>query len=184
MSPSSTEAPDSANAWRVHFERSADSGATWTRVIPDAPVPIDSAGLFDAIQPTILRHGDGRLQALARTRGPGRIAETWSSDGGRTWTALTLLDVPNPNSGIDAVALRDGRHLLAYNPVPEGRTPLSVAMSIDGRTWSPVLAVESDSGEYSYPAIIEAADGTVHLVYTWRRQKIKHVVIRAKDEGE
>lgn len=190
VSPSSTEAPDSANAWRVHFERSVDSGASWTRAIPDAATaggssPNDSiARVFDAIQPTILVHRDGRLQALARTRGPGRIAETWSVDGGLHWSALTLTDLPNPNSGIDAVTLRDGRHLLAYNPVAEGRTPLAIAMSTDGRTWTPVLTVESDSGEYSYPAVIEASDSTVHLVYTWRRQKIKHVIMRPITKGE
>lgn len=173
LSGSSTEAPDSANAWRVHFERSSDGGRTWQRSAPAA-----SGREVDAIQPTILVHRDGRVQALVRTRGPGRIYESWSANGGRSWTALAPTSLPNPNAGIDAVTLRDGRHVLAYNPVTDGRTPLVVAVSRDGQTWSTIATLEREPGEYSYPAVIQTADGLVHVSYTWKRTRIHHVTLR------
>jgi predicted neuraminidase len=37
--------------------------------------------------------------------------------------------------------------------------------------------LESEPGEYSYPAIIQTSDGLVHATYTWKRQRIKHAVI-------
>jgi predicted neuraminidase len=67
--------------------------------------------------------------------------------------------------------------VVVYNHASEGRTPLNVAMSRDGRTWEPAMVLEHDSGEYSYPAVIQSADGGVHITYTWKRQRIKHVAI-------
>jgi len=170
---SSTESTDRPSVWRVHFERSTDGGATWTSVSPPASPDGQS---IDAIQPSILVHPDGALQAVGRTRSQ-RIFETRSTDGGRTWTPIALTSLPNPNSGIDAVTLRDGRHLIVYNHTTQGRSPLNVALSRDGKTWNSVLVLESERGEYSYPAVIQSADGRVHITYTWRRQRIKHVVI-------
>ena len=88
-----------------------------------------------------------------------------------------MLSLPNPNSGIDAVTLQDGRQLLVFNNTPRGRTPLNVALSRDGVEWKVVLTLEDQPGEYSYPAVIQAADGRVHITYTYRRQSIKHVVL-------
>ena len=176
VSGSSTESPDSTSAWRVHFERSEDGGRTWTVVKPAAP---ESGAEIDAIQPGILVHADGRLQAVGRSRSQ-RVFETWSSDRGRTWTPLALTPLPNPNAGIDAVTLRDGRHLIVYNHTTQGRTPLNVAVSRDGKGWDAALVLESEPGEYSYPAVIQSADGIVHVTYTWKRQRIKHVAINPR----
>lgn len=167
------------DGWRVHFERSADGGRSWAR---SAPPPGEQA--IDAIQPTLLVHPDGRVQALCRTR-QGRIAETWSDDGGASFGPLALTSLPNPNSGVDAVDLADGRFLLVYNPTttPEGRwggsrSRLQVALSEDGATWRPAVSLEDhSSGEYSYPAVIQTADGRVHVTYTHRRTHIRHVVL-------
>src|SRR5207244_4523142 len=126
--------------------------------------------------PRIIVRPGGTLQAIGRTRSQ-RIFETWSTDGGRTWSALALTSLPNPNSGIDAVTLGDGRHLSVYNHTTEGRSPLNVAVSRDGTTWAAALVLEREPGEYSYPAVIQSADGLVHITYTWKRQRIKHVVI-------
>jgi len=58
------------------------------------------------------------------------------------------------------------------------RTPLNVAISKDGKTWSAALVLEdSPISQYSYPSVVQTKDGLVHIVYTWRREKIKHVVV-------
>jgi predicted neuraminidase len=173
ISPSSTESPERPSRWRVHFELSRDAGETWTIVRPPDG---QGAPQIDAIQPSILIHAGGRIQAVGRTRS-GRVFETWSSDNGRTWTPLALTNLPNPNAGTDAVTLRDGRHLLVYNHTTEGRSPLNGAISNDGKTGGPWLVLESEPGEYSYPAAIQTADGLVHVTYTWKRERIKHVVV-------
>lgn len=170
LCPSSTE-----NAgWRVHIEKTRDLGELWSKT-----PALNASNEFAAIQPTILLHGDDRLQILCRSE-QGRITECWSEDGGATWSKMRATKLKNPNSGIDAVTLKDKRHLLVYNPTTSGRTPLKVAVSKDGKTWNDVLTLESEAGEYSYPAVIQANDGLAHITYTWKRERIKHVVVDPK----
>jgi predicted neuraminidase len=159
------------DGWRVHFERSTDGGKTWIKT--DA---VNDGKTIGAIQPSILFLGGDRLLAIGRTR-QAKIFEVASSDAGKTWGAMALTALPNPNSGTDAVTLRDGRHLVIYNHTAKGRTPLNVAVSKDGKTWDAALVLESEPGEYSYPACIQSADGLVHFTYTWKRQRVKHVVV-------
>lgn len=159
------------DGWRVHFEITADLGRTWKRI-----GPINDGKTIAAIQPSILVHPGGELQAVGRSR-QGRIWQAFSKDGGLTWSEMTLTDLPNPNSGTDAVTLADGRHLLVYNHTPRGRTPLNVAVSKDGKTWKPVHVLEDEPGEYSYPAVIQTRDGNVHITYTWKRLRVRHVVL-------
>jgi predicted neuraminidase len=78
------------------------------------------------------------------------------------------------------VTLNDGRQLLVYNHTARGRSPLNVAVSPDGKDWQAAVELESNPGEYSYPAVIQARDGLVHVTYTWKRQRIKHVVLDPK----
>ncbi|MGH9386267.1 MAG: sialidase family protein, partial [Vicinamibacterales bacterium] len=86
VAPSSTESPERPSSWRVHFERTTDVGLTWTVAFP--PAPADGIDI-NAIQPSILVHPSGKLQALGRTRAQ-RVFETWSDDGARTWTPISL----------------------------------------------------------------------------------------------
>ncbi len=173
ISGSSTETDERPSTWRIHFERSIDGGRSWSVVRP-AAAP-DGAEI-QAIQPSILIHPGGRLQAVGRTRS-GRVFETWSDDDGRSWSPVTLTALPNPSAGTDAVTLRSGRHLIVYNHTARGRSPLNVAVSQDGLTWEAALVLEREAGEYSYPAVIQTSDGLVHVSYTWRRERIRHVVI-------
>src|SRR5205085_4332782 len=106
-----------------------------------------------------------------------KIGETWSDDGGKTWSKLLATGLPNPSSGIAATTLADGRHLLVYNHTPRGRTPLNVAVSRDGKKWQAALVLEDQPGEYSYPAVVQTSDGLVHVTYTWRRARVRHVVV-------
>jgi predicted neuraminidase len=84
-------------------------------------------------------------------------------------------ELPNPNAGIDAVRLRDGRLAMIYNDATEGRTPLTLALSADGEKWAKWRDLETGAGEYSYPAMIQARNGDLVISYTWRREKIKVV---------
>jgi predicted neuraminidase len=138
-----------------------------------------------AIQPSILFHKGGKLEAIGRTRND-KIFQIWSDDGGATWGKMTLTDLPNPDSGTDAVTLRDGRQLLVYNhnirtgSNNKGRSPLNVAVSPDGINWFAALVLEDDPNApsgFAYPAVIQTGDGLVHITYTWERKRIKHVVI-------
>lgn len=195
---SSTEAADS-DEWRVHLEITRDLGRTWERVGPIAD------GGFNAIQPDILQHADGRLQLLCRSR-EMHVPTSWSSDGGRSWSPLVKSGLYAVNSGSDAVTLKDGRHVLVYNyrdrpggvpdnyrpemlvgiaVAPSGeraRWPLVVSLSRDGIAWTQALTLENEPNRhgYAYPAIIQTRDGLIHIAYTFNREKIKHVVIDPK----
>lgn len=167
LCPTSTE-----NAgWRVNMEQTPDTGITWS----SSPA-LNDPNEFGAIQPTILTHGGTRLQILCRTR-QGVISESWSEDLGNTWSHMKATTLPNPNSGIDAVSLSDGRHVLIYNHTARGRSPLNLAISQDGQKWMAAATLESKPGEFSYPAIIQTRDGLLHLTYTWNRERIRHVVV-------
>ena len=159
------------DGWRVHMESTRDIGGAWTRT-----PPLSDPAKLSAIQPTILVHDARRLQILCRTE-QGVVGESWSDDGGRTWGALRRTDLPNPSAGIDALRLADGRFLLAYNPTRDDRRRLQIAVSSEGRSWQPAALLEDGPGEYWYPAMIQARDGRVHVTYTWRRERIKHVVL-------
>lgn len=168
LCPSSIE----NDGWGVHFELTRDLGKTWEKI-----GPLAGADKIPAIQPSILFYPNRRMQILCRTRDLGLLTQSWSADEGRTWSPLTLTSLPCPNSGIDAVTLRDSRQLLVYNPSTSRRTPLAVAISRDGKGWKNVLTLEDAPGEYSYPAVSQTADGKVHITYTWRRRTIRHVVV-------
>ncbi|WPV69738.1 family 78 glycoside hydrolase catalytic domain [Chitinophaga sp. LS1] len=175
LCPSSTE----GHGWDIHFEVTADTGKTWTMI---GPLKKDST--INAIQPGILQYGNGKMQILCRNKG-GNIVQSWSLDSGKTWSPLSLNTLPNNNSGTDVVSLQDGRQLIVYNHVstPKGagkgkRTPLNVSLSEDGIHWSAALVLEdSPVSQYSYPAVIQSSDGYIHIVYTWRRQRIRYVKI-------
>jgi len=167
LSPSSSE----HDGWRVHFERSRDLGLTWEMI-----GPANDGKAISAIQPSLLFLGGEQLLALGRTR-QGKLFQVGSDDLGKTWGAMSLTALPNPNSGTDAVTLKDGRHLLIYNHTARGRSPLNLAVSKDGKTWQAALVLETEPGEYSYPAVIQTRDGLVHATWTWKRQKVRHAVI-------
>ena len=175
------------DGWRVHFERSDDGGATFVagppvNVAPGTkreprPEGVAEKDLIDAIQPSLLELGGDRLLAVGRTK-RGRIFEIESGDGGRSWGTMRLGSLPIPSSGTDALTLADGRHVIVSNhSTSAARTPLGLAISKDGTTWTPVVAFETMAGSFAYPAVIQSSDGLLHVTYTWNRETIAHVVI-------
>ncbi len=186
--PSSTEVDVEGQDgyWRVHFEVTRDLGKTW-----DVVGPIHDGIEFDAIQPSLLTYANGDMQVLCRTK-QNVVSQSWSKDGGHSWSNMEATELPNPSSGTDAVTLADGRQLLVYNHTTRSseipsRQILNVALSDDGINWKPVLTLERERkprpadgrhwGEYSYPAVIQAANGRIHITYTYNREGIKHVVL-------
>ncbi len=165
---------ESHKAWACWLEHSMDDGKSWSRFGPIL-VPGRPHGI---IQPTLLEVEEKRLVALCRSRGLGFICQAESKDGGETWSAAHATELPNPNSGIDAVRAANGDLFLAYNHTRSGRSPLNIARSTDAaKTWKTVATLEDQPGEYSYPAIIQASDGQLHITYTWNRRHIKHQVL-------
>ena len=134
---------------------------------------------YGVIQPTLWESKPGHIKMLLRsTELIGAICESTSDDGGRTWTPARRTSLPNPDSGIDAIRMKDGSIALVYNHTKNGRTPLNLAISTDdGNTWGFPYVLENAPGEYSYPAVIQSEDGMLHITYTWKRERIRHVVI-------
>lgn len=166
--PSSFE---TSERWTTHIETSDADLKNWKKTA------IDNAD-FNAIQPTVLFHPNGKLQMLCRTK-EGVVSTTWSTDQGKSWSKMEATRLINNNSGIDGVTLKSGYHLLVCNPIKKGRNKISLFGSSDGITWEELLILEDEKeGEFSYPAIIEAKDGTVHISYTFNRVKVKHLQIK------
>jgi alpha-L-fucosidase len=177
LCPSSTESVGT-DKWTAHLEITDKDLTVWKKINFEAD---DSVGI---IQPSILQHPDGKLQMLLRSR-QNVIYQTWSTDNGITWSRLNPTSVPNPNSGIDAVSLDNGSFVLIYNPLLQGkdwfygRNVLNAAISTNGINWKDIYQLENEKdGEFSYPAVIQASDKTIHITYTSRRKNIKHVGLK------
>jgi predicted neuraminidase len=172
---------ESYGTWACWIERSTDNGRTWTRIGPIAAplslaTPPERGKPHGIIQPSLIDLGHGHIRLYARsTNDIGRICQSDSLDDGLTWSNVKTTALPNPNSGIDAVRLRDGRLVMAYNNTTAGRTPLNLAVSATGEQWRNFYHLETDPGEYSYPALIRARNGDLLITYTWNRVNIRFV---------
>lgn len=164
---------ESHRNWTPYVDRSTDDGKTWKRSNA-FPVPEK----FGQIQPTLFEAKDGTIVALMRSRNPRLICRCDSKDGGETFSPAQETTLPNPSAGIDVVKTKNGDVVLIYNPTAKLRTPISLARSTDdGKTWKQVLDLETEPGEYSYPAMIQSSAGMLEITYTWKRTHIKHVSV-------
>lgn len=141
------------------------------------------------IQPAVVERSDGTLVAWLRTGEQGScLWQSLSTDGGESWSPCTPTLWANPNAGIDLIRCADGLWVLACNPLTQGRGVLSLAVSADeGQTWTEVEVEHEPGAEFSYPALLEARTGRCHLLYTYRRESIKHVSFDpqwVRDEGK
>jgi predicted neuraminidase len=159
-----------------------DGGKTW-----HASEPIVG---FGNIQPSVVRKKNGHLVAYMRDNGPPpkRAHRSVSTDNGETWSPAEDTLIPNPGSSLEAIALKDGRWIMAFNDTEKGRHSLIVTMSDDeGATWKWSRHLEKGTSfSYSYPSLIQAADGTLHITYSSHESKdgkpyksIKHVHFNA-----
>lgn len=153
-------------SWRCFCDISEDNGYTWEET-PFIPVPTEDT---EVIQPSLWEDGRG-VHMLVRSKNQ-KIFRSDSTDFGRTWCTFYDSGLPNNNSGLDLVKVAENRIILCCNPVTEGRTPLALLESTDcGDTFERVLDLETEPGEYSYPAVI--TDGKyLYGAYTWKREKM------------
>ena len=180
---------ESYSSWAAWIDRSTDNGETWKKIgpitVPSHDVRSQQSAPADQqehvhgiIQPAIVSLGKKHLRLYARsTSDIGRICVADSFDDGLSWTQAHPTDIPNPNSGIDAVGLRDGRVVLVYNNSSKERTPLNLAVSSDGEHFNMFDTLEDQPGEYSYPAIIQGKDGSLYIAWTWNRKRIRFAEI-------
>jgi alpha-L-fucosidase len=180
LCPTSVEL--ASGRWKAYIERTNRKLKKWKTI------PVDTASKFDVIQPSILFYGGKNLQLLCRSK-QGNVIQSRSDNNGKAWSPLTKTVLLNPNSGTDAVTLKDGKQLIVYNPsLPgkswsNGRSELRVAMSTDGEHWEDIAELEhGTTEEYSYPAIIQTNDGLIHITYTYDRKNIKYVVLREDND--
>jgi predicted neuraminidase len=152
-----------------------DWGETWKTSTPLVG--------FGNIQPSLVRRRDGALVAYMRDNGPPpkRLHVSTSRDRGETWSAVEDTSLPNPGSGAEVLALANGHWVLVYNDLEQGRYSLAISLSEDeGKTWPWTRHLERDDapaaagtavdpqqrGEYHYPSVIQARDGTLHMSYS------------------
>jgi predicted neuraminidase len=157
---------------------SDDDGQTWYSSKPLLG--------FGAIQPTVLRRENGKLVAFMRENGILKhIRTSTSKDEGLTWGPVTATEMPNPGSGLDGVRLANGHWLLVYNDTTSGRNSLLVSISADeGKTWKWQRHLEHEpTGSYHYPCVIQARDGTIHVVYSYFVKGGKSMKHAAFDEA-
>ncbi len=135
-----------------------------------------------SIQPLILPIDSKKAITLMRDTGPwpGHVLASHSEDAGKRWSADTALKLPNPDAAVAGLRRPDGSLLLVFNDTDTGRSSLALAVSLDqGHSWKTVRHIEQlndGKSEFSYPYLIRSNDGTMHLLYTWNRKRIRHVI--------
>ncbi|MDR1262052.1 MAG: exo-alpha-sialidase [Oscillospiraceae bacterium] len=190
LAPASVETPE---RWDAFVDISDDGMKTFRKsaFVPlrrasdysdgtsSAGFPVKGKGV---IQPTLWQSPDGTVHMLLRST-EGVILRSDSADEGDTWSTAVSAGLLNNNSGIDAVRMDDGRIALVLNPVGINwgpRTPLSLYVSTGGEaSFQPVMDLETEEGEYSYPAIISEG-ARLFISYTWKRLKIAYWEITLK----
>ncbi|AMR33015.1 hypothetical protein A0256_17110 [Mucilaginibacter sp. PAMC 26640] len=176
--PSSVESVDE-KSWTIHLEQTDADLTHWQKITINCDT-------FQAIQPTILVYPHNRLQLLARSK-QNVLVQSWSENGGASWSKVAKTSIPNPNSGVDAATTNSFQQYLVYNPLTagknwwEGRSVLKLGTSADGIHWADVFTFENEtSGEFSYPAVIYDPAGFLHVTYTDKRKQIKYFKLAAK----
>lgn len=141
-----------------------------------------------SLQPSVVPMDERRAIALLRPGftlwgkdlpQPSRVLMTRTSDGGQHWAVPVKLELANPGSSVMGLRISDGSFLLVFNNSTEERDDLSLAISLDsGSQWKVIYTFEHGGPgmKFSYPYIIQANDGLIHMVYAWNGTRVKHIM--------
>lgn len=169
LAPASTE----GKYWRAFIDISDDDGNTWKRS-DYIEVPKYKGKNTKLIQPSLWEDADGNIHCLIRSD-KGALYRSSSADQGETWSKAKRTKLPNNNSGIDLAKDSSGRIWLCCNPVGKNwgdRYPLCLLCSKDnGKSFENVFTLESETGEYSYPAVV-FENNRLYITYTYNRKQI------------
>ncbi|MBQ0125773.1 MAG: exo-alpha-sialidase, partial [Clostridiales bacterium] len=125
---------------------------------------------------------DGSIRMFARTS-VGVIAESYSYDGGKTWTDGAETDIKNPNTRFFISRTPSGRVMLVNNDDPSSRTNMTVYLSDDdGVSWKYKRCIDSRK-DLSYPDV-DSKDGRVYLVYDRERIGAKEILFTTFTEDD
>jgi predicted neuraminidase len=164
----------------AHLFVSTDQGATWTQ---RGGVSIPQTN-FD--EHMFVERRDGSLWMLARTN--YGIAETTSTDGGRTWSEPRKSSIENVSARFFLRRLASGRLLLVKNgPLGErlkGRSQLTAFLSDDdGKSWQGGLVIDERDG-VSYPDGFQGPDGVIHILHDRNRAADREILLAKFTEAD
>ena len=158
--------------WRVHLEFATPFRENWDFM---KTKPLNYPGEYRATEPAILLHDDLTIQVLCRTK-QGYLTEFWSDNGAKSWFSMRRSPLPAPNSGFDAIKLKDGRFAVVYNHSSKLTDRINLAISSNGRDWEAVEVLnQSPSEHFQNPSIIQTESDRVHIVYTVNQNRFQHV---------
>jgi predicted neuraminidase len=169
---------DSSQATACWVEISDDRGQNWEKY---GPIQIPDRH-FGPIEPVLFYTKENNLAMICRDRANkvgklGYVHRAISYDDGKHWTSFEKTNLPNPDSGLSIIDLKNGKLLLFYNHSHTNRYPLSIAISEDsGKSWNKLFDIETKSGEF--PSAILDKDGLIHLTYAVKNSSDKQRSIK------
>jgi len=160
------------------YSESSDKGNTWSFHHSGKKVPT----IFD--ESMILEHQNDILHLFARTLDSGFLAESFSYDGGKSWTDGTNSTLIAPSSRFYIARLQSGHILRVNSNHPSCRTNLTAYLSCDdGQTWPYSLLLDDRNG-ISYPDVVQLKDETLYIVYDWQRTIEKTIYLSCLTEAD
>lgn len=157
---------------------SRDNGGTFS-FLGQALVP---KRVFD--EHMLIERHDGSLWMLVRAA--YGMGESFSQDGGRTWSEGRQSAIPNVNSRFFIRRLRSGKLLLVTHNPPDHKTRSHLIAHLstdDGRTWQGGLMIDERAG-VSYPDGAQAPDGRIYVIYDYNRTRDKQILMATFTEED
>ena len=135
-------------------------------------------------EPMIVERKDGSLWMMVRCRG---LAETISHDHGRTWTPVQHIAMQHPTSRFFLRRLQSGALLLVkhgrLNEKVKREKLMAFVSDDDGRTWQGGLMLD-EREDVTYPDGVQAADGTIRIIYDHQRTPLGEVLMATFTEED